>query len=385
MSGDELHFDIELNKCSHRIRYILVTTDVDFFFLNVRMKIKFVIIIFKKFNYRNKSIKMSSGSSKNVITKTDPDSIGDISNMNEMMKVIDNLNREVLKLRREVNKSKEQSVTSSSSDELRSALTEMANVLRQSKSTNSNVQLQPLWVDDPDGWFLSCEAAFGAQSITDEKQKYFNIIRALNKDQLASVQYVHAMPYVPGHLQALKSALISAYKPTEGERMNKILAKTSLDFGQRPSAAYRQMVNWAEGILDKRVVMSLWSKLLPDNIAPTIFQNINYEDLTDERIRRIVESADELMTRHNDKKQVNSMNRPRKSSSSRSSDSNKSRYRRPKYNPGGRYCYSHFRYYDKADRCDDPQRCKFRKFKRTSAIAQQSSSTQVPSSSNDLN
>ena len=34
---------------------------------------------------------MSSGSSKNVITKTDPDSIGDISNMNEMMKVIDNL------------------------------------------------------------------------------------------------------------------------------------------------------------------------------------------------------------------------------------------------------------------------------------------------------
>ena len=62
---------------------------------------------------------------------------------------------------------------------------------------------------------------------------------------------------------------------------------------QRPSAAYRQMANWAKGILDKRVIMSLWSKLLPDNIAPTIFQNINYKDLTDERIRRIVESADE--------------------------------------------------------------------------------------------
>ncbi|KAH7640041.1 hypothetical protein HUG17_4074 [Dermatophagoides farinae] len=269
---------------------------------------------------------MSSSSSKDVPTKTEPDSIIGISNLNEIMKVINNMNREIRKLRKEVNKNKEQNATSSSSDELRSDLTEMANVLRQSKSTNSNVQLQPLWADDPDGWFLSCEAAFNAQGIIDEKQKYFNIIRALNKDQLASVQYVHAMPYVPGHLQALKSALISAYKPTEGERMNKILAKTSLDFGQRPSAAYRQMVNWAEGILDKRVVMSLWSKLLPDNIAPTIFQNINYKDLTDERIRRIVESADELMARHGDKKHVNSMNRSRKSSPSRLSDSNKSSY-----------------------------------------------------------
>ena len=86
------------------------------------------------------------------------------------------------------------------------------------------------------------------------------------------------------------------------------------------------MANWAKGILDKRVIMSLWSKLLPDNIAPTIFQNINYKDLTDERICRIVESADELMARHGDKKHVNSMNRSRKSSPSRLSDSNKSSY-----------------------------------------------------------
>ena len=167
---------------------------------------------------------MSSSSSKDVPTKTEPDSIIGISNLNEIMKVINNMNREIRKLRKEVNKNKEQNATSSSFDELRSDLIEMA----KSKSTNSNVQLQPFWADDPDGWFLSCEAAFNAQGIVDEKQKYFNIISALNKDQLASVQYVHARPYVSGHLQALKSALIVAYKPTEEERMNKILSKIRL-------------------------------------------------------------------------------------------------------------------------------------------------------------
>ena len=65
--------------------------------------------------------------------------------------------------------------------------------------------------------------------------------------------------------------------------MHKVLSKSSLDFGQRPSAAYRQMASWTGDLLDKRIVLFLWSKLLLENIAPTVYQNINYKDWTDDR------------------------------------------------------------------------------------------------------
>ena len=72
--------------------------------------------------------------------------------------------------------------------------------------------------------------------------------------------------------------ILFTYKPNEEERMHKVLSKSSLDFGQRPSAAYRQMASWTGDLLDKRIVLFLWSKLLLENIAPTVYQNINYKD-----------------------------------------------------------------------------------------------------------
>ncbi|OTF74538.1 hypothetical protein BLA29_007165, partial [Euroglyphus maynei] len=188
--------------------------------------------------------------------------------------------------------------------------------------------------------------------------------------QLVAVQHIHSLPYNEGHLEKLKSALITTYKPTNEERMHKLLTKSSLDFGQRPSSAFRQMMNWGDGMVDKKLIMSLWSKLLPEHIAPTVSQHINYEDLNDDKIRRIMESADELVARHSDRKYAHEVrNRVRfrrapSSTSSRSSRSNKSngsnQFRR-RFNPNGPLCYSHFRYRNRAFKCDDPQRCRFNK------------------------
>ncbi|OTF80947.1 hypothetical protein BLA29_010969, partial [Euroglyphus maynei] len=190
---------------------------------------------------------------------------------------------------------------------------------------NTNVSLQSLWTEDPDGWIASCEARFDALNITDDKQKYHHLICALNKDQLIAVQHIHSVPYSDGHLEKLKSSLITTYKPTKDERMYKLLTKSSLDFGQRPSSAFRQMMNWGDGMVDRKLIMSLWSKLLPENIAPTVSQYINYENLNDDKIRQILESADELVARHTDRKYVHDYARNRSNqSSSCSSRSNKS-------------------------------------------------------------
>lgn len=75
-----------------------------------------------------------------------------------------------------------------------------------------------------------------------------------------------------------------------------------------------------------------------------------------------VEMLCDEVARHDERNSINVNsidNRPRVPSSSGSLKSTDTCRLQPKFHSNGKYCYSHFKYYDKANKCDDPKRCKY--------------------------
>lgn len=100
----------------------------------------------------------------------------------------------------------------------------------------------PFWNTNAAIWFVRLEAAFATHSppITSDLTRFHHVIQLLDSTTSRRVQSVIQNPPESGKYQALKSALLEAYEPTQTQKDNILLNLNGLG-DKRPSELLQEM------------------------------------------------------------------------------------------------------------------------------------------------
>lgn len=254
-----------------------------------------------------------------------------------------------------------------------------------------SVKLAPFWSNSPITWFIHVEAQFSLARISSDASKYHHVIAALPQSAIDSVLDFIEKPPESDLYIGLKKKLIERHSLSEERRIEELLSNTQLG-DKKPSDFYRYMkqLAGASNTFGDNLITKLWLRRLPSaiNIAliPLINDKKDVSELTDladkihdasctalnvssigpipstsvmalqvEKVDRLEKEISELksMVRSyfsNQDHRNQSQSRSRNSSRSRSHNRTRNLQLRP-------LCWYHFRFGDKANKCNKP--CNF--------------------------
>lgn len=275
----------------------------------------------------------------------------------------------------------------------------------QSTPTDINaliVKLPTFWSNNPSIWFIQAEAQFALGKLTKDLSKYNYVVGTLPESIADSISDVLENPPATGLYANLKDTLIKRHSLSIEARIRKLVSDEEMG-DKKPSEYYRTLKKLSgnttavgEGLLKK-----LWMNRLPQAVGVALIPQkeddigklMKLADQVWEAIKTANVSAVSSKPTTNDddlrseisalKVMIEKLSFDRSRSRSRSfqrrdnrpqSNNNRSRSRGPRFNPKGKFCYNHFRYGNKARKCEQP--CEF------NAQSQSSSSTNQNSNPN---
>ncbi|BES87528.1 Hypothetical protein NTJ_02390 [Nesidiocoris tenuis] len=259
-----------------------------------------------------------------------------------------------------------------------------------------DLKFPPFWMERPDVWFRQIEAQFKIKNIRTENRKFDHLISQLDRKFVADIFDILDTASDTKYSLA-KERLLSLYKESDDAQIKRLL--DGLELGdQRPSQLLRKMTSLAGTDISNKVLRTLWLDKLPvtiKNILVVSEENLEKlalmaDKITDMNPRRDVynianddvgaaaaspQSSTEDLIREMYAKiqsleiQVSSLRQSRSRRSSpddhydrRGRSQNRYRYRSPsrsrnrsrgRFNPDGKFCFSHFRF---GNRCR-PEKC----------------------------
>lgn len=253
----------------------------------------------------------------------------------------------------------------------------------------TSLKLPPFWTSCPIAWFVQTESQFKIKKITNESTKFDYVIASLPEEVIMNVLDIIQNQDEPNKYSAIKSALINRHSDTDEKKLDKLLTERDTELGdRRPSEFYRylEVLAFNLKIVSKELVKKLWMRRLPPNL------NISLVATGKDDITELITLADKIWDHTPKSNQfIASVSTPSPNleiSSLRSeidelkkviqnlsvSDRgrnkcrdcsngprNRSRTRSrsvPRFNENGRFCYYHFRFGDKAQKCKEP--CAFK-------------------------
>ena len=265
-----------------------------------------------------------------------------------------------------------------------------------------SLKLPPYWPNDPRVWFAQVEAQFTTCGITQQQTKYAYVVSSLQPEIALEVRDLLLQSPSEHPYDKLKEELIKRTSASEQRRLHQLLIAEELG-DRKPTQLLRRMRQLlGDHTLEESILKQLFLQRLPTNaqliLAPTsdtvsIDQLATVADRISEvtpsvgQISAVVhaksaDSADsgeiselkkmiEQLTRKVEVLESRLSNKPRSRSSSRSNrgwdnKSHERSSRSPVPTPHeGEHCWYHWRYGDKANKCNQP--CTYQKQKNGNA------------------
>ena len=133
----------------------------------------------------------------------------------------------------------------SADSEILTQLTEAVSKLTNNALSTSRIQavavkLPEFWTDDPEIWFLRAEAQYRAKSIIVNQTKFDYVITALDNRAAAKVKTVLLNPPEQRKYNALKTALLNAFRKSQLQKDAELLNISGLG-DKKPSAFSRYL------------------------------------------------------------------------------------------------------------------------------------------------
>lgn len=137
---------------------------------------------------------------------------------------------------------------------------EIASTIRVAKF--SARPFPPFMRSFPGLWFYQIEAIFSVSDVTDDRDKYENIICQLELDVLSYVEEIFDLPPEEQTYTLLKKRLIAVFSDLETKRLQNYIKDISLD-SKKPSELLRAMRIFAANRFTETILRTLWMQKLP--------------------------------------------------------------------------------------------------------------------------
>lgn len=251
----------------------------------------------------------------------------------------------------------------------------------ESQVARVSVKIPPIWRKNVKVWFMQVEAQFATAGITAEITRFNHVLGTLEADVAELVSDFLAKPLSTTPFTDFKRRLIHEFEESEGRKVNKLL--TELELGdKKPSQLLREMRNLAGTQVQDDFLRTIFIQRLPvtarsilasssdnlDNLATMADKIIEFSGPTQnvyctqnelpgrpertttttpqtDRISRLEAQIAELTTAIREMR-TRSESRPRRSRSRSNTPS--------RYHPKGSFCWYHFKFGDKAKKCEEP-------------------------------
>ncbi|XP_026475597.1 uncharacterized protein LOC113380647 [Ctenocephalides felis] len=257
----------------------------------------------------------------------------------------------------------------------------------------NNHRLTPFNGDSPDLWFLVIEYEFQSAKIRSDDTKYTAVHKALDFETLRLIQDVLRNPPMTGKYEHIKTTILSRTSESRDKQIVKLFKNLTLG-EKKPSQLLREMMDLAKEEVSEDIIIKLWSERLPHHIQPQLIvsRHLGPEALAEvadilvdhcsptshvmssTRKSSVEQRLDHhetlLMSCVKEVKELRAMlNTERQKNDQQESQHNRSRPRSGQHNQSrsrsgsrhssrtpsrGSVCYYHYRYGEKATKCEEP-------------------------------
>lgn len=132
-----------------------------------------------------------------------------------------------------------------------------------------HLSLCSFWKNDPELWFITAEQKFRSHGIVSDDIKFGKLVDILDSSIISQIANILKNSSLPNKYDAVKKQLISIYKTSEENKIQKILNDTFLG-DKKPSLLYIEMKDLACNNISDDFLLSMWMKKLP----PQVEQNL---------------------------------------------------------------------------------------------------------------
>ncbi|XP_049872667.1 uncharacterized protein LOC126371427 [Pectinophora gossypiella] len=143
------------------------------------------------------------------------------------------------------------------------------------------------WTDQPRAWFVHAESTLLPQNTSDEV-KYNVILSKLDKETITQITDLISSPPATGKYTALKNRLLQIYEESESRQLQKLIGEMELG-DQKPSHLLRRMRQLAKDKVPDTTLMILWQNLLPSWVRG-VLTVVEEKDLS-----KLAELADKML------------------------------------------------------------------------------------------
>ena len=237
-----------------------------------------------------------------------------------------------------------------------------------------SIKLPPFWPADSELWLAQVEAQFAIRNITAQATKFYHVVGSLSTDVATEVRDILLNPDPTAPYDTLKEALLKRTAMSDEKRLQELLNREEIG-DRKPSQILRRMEQLAGGQnIEKKFMRSLFLKKLPTSVQQIAAAAGDAVPLTE-----LATMADSIVEVTGECAQVSAVSKPvdhsadinqlktdmaelksmfasimELSSKPRSVSRGRSPYRQKRDPAKHPYCWYHFKFKDKATRCEPP-------------------------------
>lgn len=242
----------------------------------------------------------------------------------------------------------------------------------------------PFWKANVVIWFRQVESQFRVKGVTSDDDMYDLIVGAIDASVLTQVSDLVIDPPATDKYKTLKERIIGCFGDSEEKKLQKLLRETTLG-DKKPSHLLREMRELAGRKVSEELLKSLWLQQLPSSIQSVLSVSVDQQlstlaaladkvrEISEPQCINVVSNETEKSSCNNSDtihelllsriealaKQVESLSvrgRSTEQSSDRRPTTSRrmSKSRERKQNDGKWECRFHYRFGEKATRCESP-------------------------------
>ena len=152
-----------------------------------------------------------------------------------------------------------------------------------------SVKIPPFWLNDPALWFLQFEAQFSLKNISSQLTKFHYIVSSLEPQVALHVRTLILNPPAADPYDALKTALLQSFTPSDQSRLQQLFSTNSLG-DMKPTELYLRIQRLlGDSVVDETILRNLFLLRLP------VFIRTSLAAMQDKPLSQLVQIADTLV------------------------------------------------------------------------------------------
>lgn len=130
---------------------------------------------------------------------------------------------------------------------------------------SASVKLPQFWTSCPEAWFVHVEMQFATKRITRNITRFEHVVASLPQEVIMTVLDVVQRPISSNSYEDLKQILIERHTISENRRLDRVLSDSEIG-DRRPSEFFRSLSLLAGTNFSRDVLTKLWIRKLPKSL-----------------------------------------------------------------------------------------------------------------------